>query len=83
MSGPELASKVIRRWFNRRRPNPPRALRIVLEVNGKTFVDISAALALNMITCNYGQPVVMSTDDLAVDFRSPGSVRITFTEVEP
>ncbi len=73
MSGPELASKVIRRWFNRRRPNPPRALRIVLKANDQTVIDISSPLALAMIDCEYGKPVTID---------GPG-VKLILTEVEP
>jgi hypothetical protein len=72
-AGPELASKILKRWFHRRRPDPPRAVRIVLEVNGKTFVDISSKLALAMIDCEYGHPVVMQGE----------TVKLTFSEVEP
>ena len=76
MTGPELASKVIKRWWNRRRPNPPRALRIVLEVNGKTFVDISSPLALAMIDCEYGKPVTIEAE-------AGSPVRLILTEVDP
>jgi hypothetical protein len=55
--GPTLASEIIKRWFNRRRPNPPRQVRIVLQVNGRTIVDISSKLALAMIDCEYGKSV--------------------------
>lgn len=72
-TGPELASKILKRWFHRRRPDPPRAVRIVLEVNGKTFVDINSKLALAMIDCEYGKPVVMHGE----------TVKLTFSEVDP
>jgi len=74
--GPELASKIIKRWFHRhrhRRPDPPRVVRIVLQVNGETFVDINSKFALAMIDCQYGKPVVMETE----------AVRVTFSEIEP
>jgi hypothetical protein len=74
-SGPQLAREVLHRWFKRRRPDAPRALRIVLEVNGRTFVDISSKLALAMIDCEYGRPVSMES--------SEAPVKIIFTEVEP
>lgn len=73
--GPQLAREIITRWFNRRRPDPPRAVRIVLEINGKTFVDISSKLALAMIDCEYGKPVSMESQ--------VPRVKITFTEVDP
>lgn len=77
--GPTLAATVIKRWwFKRRRPDPPRALRIVLEVNGKTFVDISSRLALAMIDCEYGQPVQM-----LCELGGAHVVKITFSEGEP
>jgi len=89
-AGPQLASEIIKRWFNRRRPAPPRALRIVLEVNGKTFVDISSKLALAMIDCEYGKPVVMSCAtvsqvlDGSESDRKPTVhfVKITFSEAD-
>lgn len=71
--GPQLARAIITRWFNRRRPDHPRALRIVLEVNGTTLVDISSKLALAMIDCEYGKPVVMQGE----------TVKLTFSEVDP
>lgn len=71
--GPQLAREIITRWFNRRRPDPPRALRIVLEINGKTFVDINSKLALAMVDCEYGQPVTIE---------APG-VKLILTEAEP
>lgn len=85
-AGPELASKILKRWFHRRRPDPPRAVRIVLEVNGKTFVDISSKLALAMIDCEYGKPVVMECALPADAIPGMGAwrpVKITFSEVDP
>ena len=83
MIGPELASKVIKRWWNRRRPNPPRALRTVLEINGRTFVDISSPLALSMIDCEYGKPVQMCCGLTGQNFPDEHVVKLIFTEVDP
>ncbi len=86
MSGPALASEIIKRWFNRRRPNPPRYVRIVLEVNGRTFLDISSKLALAMIDCEYGRPVQMNCEVAAPQGRGillpDHVVTITFSEGE-
>jgi hypothetical protein len=81
LSGPTLASEIIKRWFTRRRPNPPRSVRIVLEVNGKTFVDISSKLALAMVDCEYGKPVVMDCT-LPKGHGLSHVVTITFSEGE-
>jgi len=81
MTGPELASKVIKRWWNRRRPNPPRALRIILEADEGTVIDISSQLALAMIDCQYGKPVVQ--DLLVESSDTPCRVKLTISEVEP
>jgi hypothetical protein len=80
LTGPALASEIIKRWFNRRRPNPPRSVRIVLEVNGRTFVDISSKLALAMIDCEYGRPVVMDTALEPPAGWPDHVVKITFSE---
>ena len=81
-AGPELARTIFTRWFNRRRPDPPRAVRIVLEVNGKPVIDISSRLALAMLDCNYGR---MEPIDCVLD--APEGVpdhvvRLKFSEVE-
>ena len=80
MSGPTLASEVLKRWFNRRRPDQPRAVRIVLEANGRTIIDISSKLALSMIDVRYGKPVIQ--DLLVESSDTPCPVRLTISEVE-
>lgn len=80
MSGPTLASEIIKRWFNRRRPNPPRSVRIVLEADDGILIDISSKLALAMIDCQYGQPVVQTL--LVESSDTPCRVKLTVSEGE-
>lgn len=81
--GPQLAREIVTRWFNRRRPESPRALRIVLQVNGKTFIDISSRLAMNMIDCKHGNLPPMECQLDAPAGSPPHTVRLQFSEVDP
>lgn len=42
----------------RRAAVPPRSVRMIVEIDGRTFIDIDSKLALAMLDCDYGQPVV-------------------------
>lgn len=47
-------------WYVRRRsaPLPLRSARMIVEIDGRTFIDIDSKVALSMIDCEYGAPVV-------------------------
>lgn len=51
---------------------PPRSIRVVVRINGKTLIDIDSKLALAMIDCQYGTALEFETVN-------PG-VRVTITE---
>jgi hypothetical protein len=57
-------------------------VRIVLEVNGRTFVDISSKLAQAMIDCEYGRPIPMQCALEAPAGFPDHVVKITFSEGE-
>jgi hypothetical protein len=82
-AGPELASKILKRWFHRRRPDPPRAVRIVLQVDDKTVIDINSKLALAMVDCEYGKPVSIPHVLVGPVGTPTYVVKLTFSEVEP
>jgi hypothetical protein len=74
------------RWPWQRKPIKPlaqRALRIVLSVDGRDHFDISSPLALSMIHCHRGEPIVHA---LLIDGPGLGdrrSVKLTLSEVDP
>jgi hypothetical protein len=55
-------------------------VRIVLEADGGTIIDISSKLALAMIDCQYGQPVVQTL--LVESSDTPCRVKLTVSEGE-
>ncbi len=59
-------------WGPSVRRLPPRSIRVVVRINGKTLIDIDSKLALAMIDCQYGTALEFETVD-------PG-VRVTITE---
>lgn len=52
------AADILRRWFLRAAAVPPRSVRIIIEIDGRTFIDLDSKLALAMVDCAFGQPVV-------------------------
>lgn len=45
-------------WFEVKRVAPARVVRAVVQLNGQTCIDIDSRLALLMIDCRFGKPVV-------------------------
>lgn len=41
-----------------RRQLPPRSARMIVEIDGRTFIDIDSKMALALVDCEYGRPVV-------------------------
>lgn len=70
------------RWPWRRRPAEPprRVLRIVLSVDGQEHFDISHALALSMIDCHFGNPIVHEVE-LASSYGPSRAIKLTLSEV--
>ncbi|MGH8322777.1 MAG: hypothetical protein ACRETD_03095, partial [Steroidobacteraceae bacterium] len=63
-------------------PEPPRrVLRIVLDVDGRSHFDVSHALALSMIDCHFGRPVVheMQVNGEGIHVHM---IRLTLSEVD-
>jgi hypothetical protein len=53
---------------------PPRSVRMIVEIDGRIFIDMDSKLALAMLDCDYGQPVVN-------DYAYHGvQLRLTFRE---
>jgi len=48
----------IDRARRRRAAVPPRSARMIVEIDGRTFIDIDSKLALSMLDCSYGEPIV-------------------------
>jgi hypothetical protein len=54
---------VVGTWYRmerarRRAAVPPRSVRMIVEIDGRTFIDIDSKLALAMLDCEYGAPIV-------------------------
>lgn len=48
----------IDRARRRRAAVPPRSVRMIVEIDGRTFIDLDSKLALAMLDCEYGAPVI-------------------------
>jgi len=74
------------RWPWQRKPiKPPakRALRIVLSVDGRDHFDISSPLALSMIHCHRGEPIVHEIATKERTGKQGALIKLTLSEVDP
>lgn len=59
-------------------------MRIVFQINGRTFIDLDSRLALAMIDCAFGQPVVNDYEVApAVPGSQPTRLKLTLMEGGP